>query len=75
MIRMDNLDAQSREDDRLTHRINSTLKKQVFEKADRYDLSVSQITNRLLMKWVNNESMLNGEIGAVLLAEFRKKKP
>lgn len=72
---MDNLDAQTREDNRITHRINSTLKDQVFEKADRYDLSVSQIMNRLLQKWVNNESMLNGEIGAVLLAEFRKKKP
>lgn len=71
---MDELDAQSREDSRLTHRINSTLKKQVFEKADRYDLTVSQIMNRLLMKWVNNESMMSGDIGAVLLAEFRKKK-
>lgn len=72
---MDNLDAQSREDDRITHRINSTLKAQVFKKADRYDLSVSQIMNRLLQKWVSNESMLSGEIGAVLLADFRKKKP
>ncbi len=71
---MDNLDAQSREDNRITHRINSTLKEQVFEKADRYDLTVSQIMNRLLMKWVNNESMMSGDIGAVLLAEFRKKK-
>jgi len=71
---MDNLDAQTREDNRITHRINSTLKAQVFEKAERYDLSVSQIMNRLLQKWVNNESMFSGEIGAMLLAEFRKKK-
>jgi predicted HicB family RNase H-like nuclease len=60
-------------DDRLTLRIDSTLKQQVFEKAERYDLSVSQITQRLLQLWVEDGSMLSGDVGAELLPKHRKK--
>ena len=58
--------------DRLTLRIDTELKKRVFEKAALYDLSVSQITNRLLQMWVTNESMLSGKIGAVRLLKEPK---
>lgn len=60
-------------DDRLTLRIDSTLKQQVFDMAEKYDLSVSQITQRLLQVWVESGTMINGNIGAELLPEHRKK--
>jgi len=54
---------------RMHLRIDTILKEQVFEKAETYDLSVSQIACRLLQKWVNRETMYDGKIGAVRLPE------